>query len=59
MQGKLINLFDAVEKNSLDSLFIVHNSEVTKMTVSEILFFGEFVIILARRFYARKIDKSF
>ena len=36
MQGKLINLFDAAEKISLNSLFVVHNSNVEKMTVSEI-----------------------
>lgn len=36
MQGKLINLFDAAEKISLNSLFVVHNSAVTKMKVSEI-----------------------
>ena len=36
MQGKLINLFDAAEKISLNSLFVVHNSAVVKMKVSEI-----------------------
>ena len=36
MQGNLIDLFDAVEKISLNSLFVVHNSAVTKMKVSEI-----------------------
>lgn len=36
MQGNLINLFDAAEKNSLNSLFVVHNSNVAKMKVAEI-----------------------
>ena len=36
MQDKLINLFDAVEKISLNSLFVVYNFKVAKMQVSEI-----------------------